>query len=246
MIRIAVFSDIHANLPALRAVLGDIEKRHINLCYCLGDLVDFAPWGNEVIELFKEKQIPCLLGNHDERIAFDYPIYPLPHHDELETANRILAIDYSKRVITPENKQWLAQLPFQLELAFKLGGHLKRILLVHASPRNNDEYIHESYSAAALLEMLGDRKIDALLMGHTHQSYIKQSEVLFVNCGSVGRSKEPDRKATYCVITISEAGIQPELIKVDYPVDYVAGEIYASSIPDFYADFLVQKYSVTP
>ncbi|MBD2755780.1 metallophosphoesterase family protein [Spirosoma validum] len=245
MIRIAVFSDVHANLPALRAVLTDLETRGINQYYCLGDLVDFAPWGNEVIELFRDKKIPCLLGNHDERIAFDSPITPLPHHDKIETENRMLAIDYSKRVITYDNKQWLAQLPFQIELVFKLGESLKRILLVHASPRHNDEYIHESYPTDALLAMLGDKKPDALLMGHTHQSYSKHSDVLLVNCGSVGRSKETDRKATYCLLTISEAGILPEIVKVDYDLDYVAAAIYNSPIPDFYGDFLLQKWAVT-
>ncbi|STQ42505.1 Calcineurin-like phosphoesterase superfamily domain [Ewingella americana] len=72
MIRqIAVFSDVHANLPALKAVLEDIDARQITEIYCLGDLVDFAPWPNEVIELVRQRQIPTVMGNHDDRVAFD-------------------------------------------------------------------------------------------------------------------------------------------------------------------------------
>lgn len=240
-IRIAIFSDIHANLPALEAVLKDIKNREIDLCYCLGDLVDFAPWGNQVIETLKATRIPCLLGNHDERIAFNHPIAVLSHHDEIETKNRILAINHSKSSISPENKNWLSQLPFQMELVFKVGERLQTILLVHASPLSNDQYVYESHPDTDLLDMLGGRKTDALVMGHTHLSYIKYSDVLYVNCGSVGRSKETDRKATYCILTIEPERIIPEIIKVDYPVEYVAEQIYNSEIPDFYADFLLKR-----
>lgn len=55
MIQIAVISDIHGNLIALNEVLKDIKNRNISQVYCLGDLVDFAPWGNEVISLIKKK-----------------------------------------------------------------------------------------------------------------------------------------------------------------------------------------------
>src|SRR5471032_1038995 len=55
--QIAIFSDVHANLPALKAVLSDIEARNITEMYCLGDLVDFAPWPNEVIDIIRERHI---------------------------------------------------------------------------------------------------------------------------------------------------------------------------------------------
>jgi len=104
MIQIAVFGDVHGNLPALEAVLNDIEERGIRQKYCLGDLVDFAPWGNEVIEKIRSLNIPCLMGNHDERIGFDVPVIPLSKHSEEETAARFLAISHSKKYITKENK----------------------------------------------------------------------------------------------------------------------------------------------
>ncbi|WP_262886551.1 MULTISPECIES: metallophosphoesterase family protein [Sphingobacterium] len=133
-IQVAVISDIHGNLTALEHVLTDICQKGIPQIYCLGDLVDFAPWGNEVIFLLKQREIPCLLGNHDELIAFDYPVVPLTHHDAVETANRDIAIAFSKRTISRENKLWLSNLPFELSLTFKIDGIFKRVLLVHATP----------------------------------------------------------------------------------------------------------------
>ncbi|WP_432670318.1 metallophosphoesterase family protein [Flavobacterium sp. SM2513] len=242
MIQIAIISDIHANLIALDAVLEDIQNRSINQTYCLGDLVDFAPWGNEVIEKMKNKGIPCLLGNHDERIAFDIPIVPLPHHDQKETANRIIAINHSKAAITTENKKWLAALPYNLELTYKINEVTKKILLVHAGILNNDTYIHESDLKNDTAKELKNKGIDALIMGHTHLSYIQNnSDVLFVNSGSVGRSKESNRKATYCMLTITEREITAEIIKINYDIHEVAQQIYNGNIPDFYGDFLLSK-----
>lgn len=77
MLQIAIISDVHANILALKEVLNDIQNRSIDQIYCLGDLVDFAPWGNEVVAKIQEMGIPCLLGNHDQRIAFNEPIVPL-------------------------------------------------------------------------------------------------------------------------------------------------------------------------
>src|SRR4051812_18015918 len=97
---IAIFSDIHGNLPALKAVLDDIDTRKADQLYCLGDLVDFAPWTNEVIELLRSRKIVCIMGNHDERIAFDKPMIPLAKHSPEETKARITAIDDTRKKIT--------------------------------------------------------------------------------------------------------------------------------------------------
>lgn len=240
MIQLAIISDIHANLIALDAVLTDIKNRGLTQIYCLGDLVDFAPWGNEVIDRIQEKNIPCLLGNHDQRIAFDEAIIPLPHHDVIETSNREIAINISKKEISAPHKKWLATLPYNIELTFKLGTSLRKILLVHASLQSNDEYIHESTPKHALSTQLKQKAIDILVMGHTHHSYIQQEEdAMFINCGSVGRSKEKDRKASYALITLTEKGIDAKIVKVDYPIEKVAYAIYDSNIPDFYGDFLL-------
>ena len=240
-IQLALISDIHANIIALDAVLADINKRDITQIYCLGDLVDFAPWGNEVIARIQEKNILCLLGNHDQRIAFDEAVIPLPHHDAQETLNREIAINLSKKQISATHKKWLATLPYNIELTFKIGKSLRKILLVHASLQSNDEYIHQSTPKADLSAQLKKRAIDILVMGHTHHSYVQQAEdILFVNCGSVGRSKEKDRQATYSIITLSEEGVEAQIVKVDYPIIEVAKAIYSSDIPNFYGDFLIK------
>lgn len=243
MIQIAVFGDVHGNLPALEVVLKDIEQRGIHQKFCLGDLVDFAPWGNEVIETIKSLNIPCILGNHDERIAFDLPVFPLSKHSEEETKARFVAIDHSKKNITEENKMFLSELPFHLKLNYKVGNKHWNIQLVHSSLESNDTYLYESENDEVFMNMLEDSKADIMVMGHTHLSFIKQFEnkKWAVNCGSVGRSREENRLASYLLLTLIENEIIPEIIQLEYPLEETARQIEESGIPDYYASFLRNK-----
>lgn len=240
MIQIAIFSDVHGNLPALEAVLKDIEQRGIHQKFCLGDLVDFAPWGNEVIERIKSLNIPCLMGNHDERIAFDIPVFPLSKHSQEETEARFIAIDHSKKYINAENKIFLSELPFHLKLNYKVGKRHWDIQLVHSSLTSNDTYLYESETDEVFLSMLEDSKADLIVMGHTHLSFQKQFEnkKWAVNCGSVGRSKEENRLASYLILYLTEEKIIPEIIQLSYPIEEVIQKIKESDIPDYYASFL--------
>lgn len=242
MIKIAIFSDVHGNLPALEAVLKDIKEREIHQKFCLGDLVDFAPWGNEVIEMIKDLNIPCLMGNHDERIAFDLPVIPLSKHSEEETAARFLAIEHSKKNIKQDNKAFLSQLPYHIKLNYKVGKKHWNIQLVHSSLKSNDAYFYESENDEIFLNFLEESQSDVLVMGHTHLSFKKYINGKWaVNCGSVGRSKEQNRLASYLILTLDEEKIIPEIIKIEYPIAEVAEKIENSNIPNFYASFLQGK-----
>lgn len=246
MSQIAIFSDVHGNLPALQTVLKDIDNRKVDQVYCLGDLVDFAPWTNEVIDTIRNLRIPCLMGNHDERIAFDYAVIPLSKHSAEETTARIAAIHHTKQTIQKTHKTFLAHLPHQIRLTFHIKGRETNILLVHGSTRSNQEYIYENRPQEDIMHMLDQHQADVLVMGHTHISYIRPipgsvegPDRLVVNCGAVGRSKEGQPLATYLLLNIGEEGIQAELIKLNYPVAEVVAGILQSAIPDFYAGLLM-------
>jgi putative phosphoesterase len=243
---IAIFSDVHGNLPALEAVLKDINYRKVDQVYCLGDLVDFAPWTNEVIDLIRSSHITCLMGNHDERVAFDQVIMPLQKHNEEEKAARVKAINYTKRTITACNKRYLAGLPLQLRLTFDLNGLPVQVVLVHASPNSNDEYIYEDHAINDLQQMMDQYDADILVMRHTHLSYIRTMtdtghgfRKMAINCGSVGRSKEGTALASYLLLDINRHQVSAKLIKPKYSIAETFEAIKQSDIPNFYADFLL-------
>ena len=84
--RVAFFSDVHSNLPALEAVLDDIAAAGVDARYALGDLVGYAPWPNEVIERLKAEGIPGVMGNYDEGTGFDMAECGCAYTDPVEKA----------------------------------------------------------------------------------------------------------------------------------------------------------------
>jgi predicted phosphodiesterase len=240
---IAIMSDLHANLPALHAVLEDIDKKQPVAVFCLGDLVDFAPWPNQVIETIRQSRIPTIMGNHDECIAFDRAILPLEKHTKEERAARVHAIEFTPRTITADHREYLAGLPRTVRICHGTGSRARKILLVHASPRSIDEYIYADHPETNLTKMLRNNDADVIVMGHTHLPYIRPLRAgrFAINTGSVGRSKEDRISAAYLMLTIAQSGIRPEIVRVAYPVEETARGIRESGIPDFYADFLAER-----
>src|SRR5947209_18676741 len=111
----AIVSDIHANLPAFRSVLSDIDqKRDVNAIYHLGDLTGYAPWPNEVVAVLRERGIPGIAGNYDSTVATDYKHCGCradsPHDEELSH----ISYEWTRRSVTPATKSYLASLPFRI------------------------------------------------------------------------------------------------------------------------------------
>lgn len=250
MKKIAIISDIHANLPALEKVLEDIHfDFKADQIYCLGDLTDGAPWTNEVIDLIREYNIPTIMGNHDARIAFDYEVHPLKKHTLEEQLARAETIRQTKETISETNREYLSEL--KPNIKFSYAGI--SFLLVHGSPKSNEEYIYENHDIESIIGMFESNQADVIVSGHTHLSFIKEVystdlPKLFINAGSVGRSKELNGgKAVYLQLTINEDGptfddkVKLTLRKIDYDIHKTINDIKNSSTPDFYADFLLKS-----
>jgi predicted phosphodiesterase len=244
MKRLALISDIHANLPALRAVLADIDDRaNIDAIYHLGDLTGYAPWPNEVVSLLRERAIPGISGNYDSTVAADYKHCgcraDTPHDEELSH----ISFEWTRSHVTPETKKYLGTLPFRLDIR-PFGGHVSgpTITLVHGNQTLNTVYVTEDRSDAFLEKMardLGSRPEDVICFGHTHKPWQRTVEgVKFVNTGSVGRPKDGDPRAGYVLLTTEGSGVRIEFVRAAYDVDEAARAIRESELPAEFADFL--------
>jgi predicted phosphodiesterase len=244
MKRLALISDIHANLPALRAVLADIDDRaNVDAIYHLGDLTGYAPWPNEVVSLLRKRAIPGISGNYDSTVAADYKHCgcraDTAHDEELSH----ISFEWTRSHVTPETKKYLGTLPFRLDIR-PFGGHVTgpTITLVHGNQTLNTVYVTEDRSDAFLEKMakdLGSRPQDVVCFGHTHKPWQRTVEgVQFVNTGSVGRPKDGDPRAGYVLLTTEGSGLRFEFARVAYDVDEAARGIRESELPAEFADFL--------
>ncbi len=238
MNRIAVFGDIHANLPALEAVLADMDARSLSDRYCLGDLVGYGTFPNEVIATIRESEVPTLMGNYDQGVGNDSDDCGCAYRDPVAEALGKRSIAWSNEHTTDEYKPFLRQLPRQIPVAL---GNL-RVMLVHGSPRRINEYLFQDRPDKSLERLLDMVESDVMVCGHTHIPYhrVLPSGRHVVNAGSVGKPKDGDSRACYVVLRTEDGELAVDFIRVPYDVERAARAIEASQMPDEYADMLRQ------
>ena len=242
--RLALISDIHANLPALDAVLDDIAARgDVNGIYQLGDLVGYAPWPNEVVARVRDAGIRGIAGNYDSTVAHEAPHCGCRYEDPAQEAQSHHSYAWTLEHITLESQAWLAALPFRLDIR-PLGGHLAgpTITLLHGNHVLNTVYVHADRTDEFLAKMgesVGARAGDAVCVGHTHKPWYRVvNGVHYVNTGSVGRPKDGDPRAGYALMTVTSDGIAVEIVRVPYDVERAAKAIEASTLPHEFANYL--------
>jgi putative phosphoesterase len=200
-VRIAVFSDIHANLPALQSVLKDIRRTGVDVMVCLGDLVGYAPFPNEVIETVRDLEIPTIMGNYDQGVGFDLEDCGCAYRTEKEKALGQESLHWTRNTVTPKNKDFLRNLLPRYEL--EVGAF--RFLFVHGSPRRINEYLFPDRPDSSFLHMMAGESANVLVCGHTHIPFFREVDGLFiVNDGSVGRPKDGDWRATWALLEVEE------------------------------------------
>jgi putative phosphoesterase len=236
MKKITIFGDIHANLPALEAVWQDMEERGLDNRYCLGDLVGYGTYPNEVVEKIRELKIPTLMGNYDQGVGNSSDDCGCAYRDAFSKALGDRSIAWSNEHTSPENKAFLHQLPFSFPL--RLGKF--QVLLVHGSPRKINEYLYEDRPDSSFERLMDASGADILVCGHTHIPYhrILPSGRHVINAGSVGKPKDNDPRACYIVLDVDDKNVSVQFTRVAYDVEKTAQAIETSQMPDEYAEML--------
>lgn len=233
--RIALFSDVHANLPALQACLQSIEEQKPDAIYCLGDLVGYNIWPNEVINEIRRRGIPTIAGNYDEGVGLSSNDCGCAYKTDPEKQMGAVSISFTNSIVGEEERQYLRTLPKHIRIEFP---HLN-LLLVHGSPRKINEYLFEDRDEKSLLRIMKDANADVMCFGHTHKPFHRMlaGNAHAINTGSVGKPKDGDPKGCYVLLTIDPA-VKVEFIRFDYDIEKAAGAIEASPLPNEYAEML--------
>ena len=252
--KIALFSDIHANLPALEAFFQDLDTHKPDAVYCLGDLVGYNIWPNEVINEIRKRGIPTIAGNYDFGIGRASDDCGCAYKTDDEKANGAVSISFTNQLVKEDERQYLRTLPAHIKVEFQLNQDTLNLLLVHGSPRKINEYLFEDREEKSLLRIMQDADADIMCFGHTHKPYHRALEVTegeqkqyrhAINIGSVGKPKDGDARGGYVLLhieedssTLDKESVKVEFIRFAYDVEKAAKAVEASPLPNAYAESL--------
>jgi len=211
LMRIAVLGDIHGNLPALQAVLGELATLKPDRTIVIGDVIDGAPDSHACWELVKELEAPILRGNH-ERYVFDYgterasPEWSQPH---------FAPVRWSVAQFTADERREMSLLPLTLTLPEAPG-----LLFVHASSRNDHDSVFMHTPDSVLEPMFDDTTEPWIIRGHNHLPGLRQwMDRRIVNVGSVGLPLDGHTSAQFCLLENHSSGWEATHLAVAYDVD---------------------------
>lgn len=241
--RILVLSDIHGNFPALQAVLE--QAGPVDQTWCLGDVVGYGPNPNECIQALRGREnLTCLLGNHDAAVLGAIPLHTF-------NQDARLTVQWTRAVLTPENKSWLETLP-----EVKVKG---KYTLVHGSPRNPVwEYLLDPNAAAVNFDHFDT---SYCFVGHTHlpihfnfvaadkparwsiplpEQAVKLKPRAILNPGSVGQPRDHDPRASYAILDTTKLLWVAQ--RASYDIETVQERILAASLPERHAIRLTEGW----
>ncbi len=252
--RIALFSDIHANPPALEAFFKSAEEQKPDAIYCLGDLVGYNIWPNEVANEIRKRGIPTIAGNYDQGIGLMSNECGCAYKTEPEKEMGKISIGFTNEIMKDEERKYLRTLPSHITLEFQLNHDKLNLLLVHGSPRKINEYLFEDREEKSTIRILEQANADILCFGHTHKPYHRifttgtEGKDYFrhaINIGSVGKPKDGDPRGGYVILTINDNtslgnkdSIKVEFIRFEYDVEKAAKAVEDSPLPNEYAEML--------
>ena len=202
--KIAIISDIHGNIDALESVLSDIEKENCSKIFCLGDIAMAGPEPSKTISkihaLVQTKDFHIIQGNTDSMLS----VFSFDTYNAILNTNTVMGSAYlaDSQLLTNEEKEFLKNLPEKLDI--ELYGI--KILLVHGSPRKNNENIYPNLPIEEVEEMIKDSDANIIFCGHTHMpcGYQTNTEQTVVNVGSVGRPFSDSPDSCYVIMEINE------------------------------------------
>jgi putative phosphoesterase len=198
--RVALISDIHANLAALEAVLNDMPA--VDRVLCCGDMVEYYDQPNEVCALVRDRGIACIRGNHDA-----YVIGALPPN---EAKRPFYRTDWTREVLAETHRQWLESLGTEMQLE-EQG---RRLRIRHASPWDEETYLYAD-AVGALARLQIDRG-ETLVVGHTHRPlHVAIGEGWLLNPGSVGQPRDRDPRASYALVDLATGQVEPRRVSYD-------------------------------
>jgi predicted phosphodiesterase len=224
-VRRAIVSDIHGNLTAFDAVIGDLARRGVNCVVHGGDLALAGCQGAEVIDRVRELGWPGIVGNTDELLW-----RPQEHETQVRNAPKLRPLlemlfnqyaPFTRAALGEERVAWLRHLPRECRS--------KGVAIVHASPRDLWRAPPPDCEDTELVATYGPLDAETIVYGHIHRAYVRKVDRFTVaNSGSVGNPFDADPRAAYALI--EDGSVQ--IVRVEYDIEREARLLLRSDYPD--------------
>lgn len=223
--RLALISDIHANLESLQQVLQRIGTERVDTIACMGDIVGYGPNPNECIDLVRQHCSIIIRGNHDAGAVGTVS------SGEFNKEGKI-AIEWTRAQLTEENREFLKDLPMNAEA--------DDVTFVHSSPEDPEKW-HYVAAWQHFQRVFDHFATRFCCIGHTHipaivspdhavRGYVK-GERHVINCGSVGQPRDSDPRASFAILNTHNDFA--EIIRVPYDIRKTADAIREAGLPEF-------------
>jgi len=229
MTKILLLGDIHANYPALEAVIEYIQPDRFDWIVNTGDFTVYSTFPNETIQWFRErKRTISILGNTDRKILRILKGKKLKKPKKKE--KRVMYF-WTSEHLNPENITYLKSLPERTD--FKVGAY--RIGIFHGTLEDPDEELFPSALESRFQRLAKDSPYQVQIMGHSHVPYYKIVDgIHFINPGSVGRMFDGDPRTSFAILKISSEKMAVEHFRIPYAVDEVVKGLKEQKLPNIY------------
>ncbi len=218
----AIFSDVHANLHALNRVLEDIEQQKVDRTVCLGDLVGYGAFPNQVVDKVRDTCDVVIAGNHDHAAVGIMDISAFN-----EYAHR--AVIWTRDKLSAINTKWLQSRPLNVVE--------NEIQFVHASPVEPRKW-HYIFSKDDAQRAMEHAEAGTVFVGHTHVPFDYMTRLgRLINVGSVGQPRDGNPEAAYTLFDTATG--ERRLIHIAYDVHAAKDAIILEGLPPFLAERLV-------
>ena len=219
--RIAILSDIHGNLSALDACLGDLEQQGgADVIVAAGDLCVDGPKPKKVVQRLLDAGAQCIRGNTDRELA--------QKKDEKMSAVDRGQMEWTRKELGDKLLTWLGELPFSL----RFGDEARQLLVVHANPSNDEDPLWPDTADDVLEKLIGDEPAAVIAFGHLHLPYVRTWRgKMLVNVASAGLPKDGDARAGYAILTERSGGWEVKHRRVNFDVKRVATQLADCGIP---------------
>lgn len=233
--KVALIGDIHANLPALEAVLAHAHEQGAEAIWNVGDVVGYGPFPEEVVQRLRKGHIPSTIGDYDRKV-----LRFKKRRDKwrrTKTLERFLAFQWAHDQLSKKSRKYLRF----LSRVVRMSVEGRRILLAHANPGTGKTYLGSDTPDTQLREIAQQAQADVIIMGHSHQPMARQVDgVWFINPGSVGRPDDGDSRASYAVLEIEPDQIRVAHFRVEYDVQRLVDAIRGQGLPESFAQMFLQ------